>query len=167
MPFPFPISSAHERAQTSLALAWLIVPCAVCLKQDGVEEAFYYTDKVFCVSFHHYAPGFYPGTVRAYGMTSTCVACDNDEPFISFSFSLSRLCVSCFVLPHLPGRLRPPRHGADYPGGRRQGQVLQYRPPATYSFRSLLFAIFACVRLLTPPRSRLWCYPILFCPPQP
>lgn len=31
---------------------------------DGVEEAFYYTDKVFCVSFHHYAPGFYPGTGR-------------------------------------------------------------------------------------------------------
>lgn len=103
MPFPFPISSAQERAQTSLALAWLIVPCAVCLKQDGVEEAFYYTDKVFCVSFHHYAPGFYPGTVRASGMTSTCVACDNDEPFISFSlcvcvylyFYIYCMCVAC------------------------------------------------------------------------
>ena len=46
--------------------------CRVSLKQDGVEEAFYYTDKVFCVSFHHYAPGFYPGTVESvFGMTST------------------------------------------------------------------------------------------------
>ena len=28
---------------------------------NGVEEAFYYTDKVMVVSFHKYQPGFYPG----------------------------------------------------------------------------------------------------------
>jgi len=31
---------------------------------DGVEEAFYYSSSVFCLSFHHYSPGFYPGTGR-------------------------------------------------------------------------------------------------------
>ena len=29
---------------------------------DGVEQAFYYTDRVFTLSFHHYSPGFFPGT---------------------------------------------------------------------------------------------------------
>lgn len=28
---------------------------------NGVEDAFYYTDKVMVVSFHKYQPGFYPG----------------------------------------------------------------------------------------------------------
>ena len=28
---------------------------------NGVEEAFYYTEKVMVVSFHKYHPGFYPG----------------------------------------------------------------------------------------------------------
>ena len=69
-PFHCPSASSAQverRQEPREGLAWLIVcrVCRVCLKQDGVEEAFYYTDKVFCVSFHHYAPGFYPGTVRA------------------------------------------------------------------------------------------------------
>lgn len=29
---------------------------------DGVEEAFYTTDRVMCVSFHKYGDGFFPGT---------------------------------------------------------------------------------------------------------
>lgn len=29
---------------------------------DGVEQAFYYTNDVLVVSFHHYSPGIYPGT---------------------------------------------------------------------------------------------------------
>ena len=29
---------------------------------DGVEEAFFFSDKVFCLSFHHKKPGFFPGT---------------------------------------------------------------------------------------------------------
>eukprot|EP01112_Ceratiomyxa_fruticulosa_P023678 TRINITY_DN916_c0_g1_i3.p1 TRINITY_DN916_c0_g1~~TRINITY_DN916_c0_g1_i3.p1 ORF type:complete len:444 (-),score=67.92 TRINITY_DN916_c0_g1_i3:54-1385(-) len=29
---------------------------------DGVEEAFYTTNKVFTLSFHNYAPGFFPGS---------------------------------------------------------------------------------------------------------
>jgi acetoin utilization deacetylase AcuC-like enzyme len=28
---------------------------------DGVEEAFYSTNKVFTLSFHHHCTGFYPG----------------------------------------------------------------------------------------------------------
>ena len=28
---------------------------------DGVEHAFYQTDKVFTLSFHHHSAGFYPG----------------------------------------------------------------------------------------------------------
>ena len=29
---------------------------------DGVEEAFFITDRVMTVSFHHFAPGFFPET---------------------------------------------------------------------------------------------------------
>ena len=28
---------------------------------DGVEEAFFYSEKVMTVSFHRHSPGFYPG----------------------------------------------------------------------------------------------------------
>ena len=51
--------------------------------------------------------------------------------------------VSCFILPDAQAVFVRPRHGADYPGGRRQGQVLQYRLQPTYIFRPLFFAIFA------------------------
>ena len=33
---------------------------------NGVEEAFYYTDKVMVVSFHKYQPGFYPGATACH-----------------------------------------------------------------------------------------------------
>ena len=29
---------------------------------DGVQDAFYNTDRVMCVSFHKYGDGFFPGT---------------------------------------------------------------------------------------------------------
>lgn len=32
---------------------------------DGVQDAFYHTDRVMCVSFHKYAPNFFPGTGHA------------------------------------------------------------------------------------------------------
>jgi acetoin utilization deacetylase AcuC-like enzyme len=32
---------------------------------DGVEQAFYFTDKVFTLSFHNHGPGFFPGTGAA------------------------------------------------------------------------------------------------------
>ena len=75
---------------------------------DGVQNAFYYTDKVLTVSFHKYSAGFYPGTggVKEIG--------EGSGEFFSINIPLldgmddeTMISVSNFVLPNLVEKYRP------------------------------------------------------------
>lgn len=48
---------------------------------DGVQEAFYLTDRVMTVSFHKYGNGFFPGTGECFIMILVCVTTQNSLDF--------------------------------------------------------------------------------------
>ena len=80
---------------------------------DGVQEAFWQSNRVLCVSFHHFARGFFPGTGRAsevgegdgflYNLNLPIKAGLSDGAFISlyqdvFSWSISAFKPDAIVL---------------------------------------------------------------------
>ena len=61
---------------------------------NGVEEAFYYTDKVMVVSFHKYQPGFYPGATACHCVLWNACTYTQDTPCFSF-----HVCTLIYQLP--------------------------------------------------------------------
>ena len=75
-----PFAEFCKKHPTFITMMACVIVCRVLYVDidihhgDGVEEAFYSTDRVMTVSFHKYGD-FFPGTGKLYGVQSTAAVC--------------------------------------------------------------------------------------------